>query len=313
MDAIEAEGGVAKAVLARLTANLTGETGEDQSVQVGQDEDLLAAVAKAAPGATLYLAAGEYRLSDPLVLLDGLTIAGAGQEETVVVSSSAEVSVVVISPDLVGLRGLTVRRDTEVPGSVVVAGGSVTLAIEEVVLRGGRAAKDVGGGAGLDLAGASGGTAPAVTTVELTNVDLVDNGWAGLAVGTGHRVSMSGGRIADNGECGACFLAGAQGSLEDVVVVDNGVGVAAVGASTPVLSRLRISGGEVGVQVGDTASPSIDDTTILDTERAGLIFTDAAAGVLRQVTCRKVPVGIVLSSEALPSLIEVECTLVRQE
>lgn len=308
---VRAESDVALAVFARITANLTGATGNRRSVPVGEGEDLLAAVATAAPGATLNLAAGEYRLSHSLVLLDGITLSGAGREETRLVSSATDVSVLVISPDLVGLEQLTVSRDHAAPGSVLIASASTSVSLDAVTLEGARTSSDKRGGAGLDLASASGTTSPGRTTVQLTDVVLRDNAWAGLAVGGGHRVSVLTSRFADNGQCGACFIGAAEGSIERSRFTGNGVGVAVVGTSTAVLGDNRIAGGDVGIQVGDQATPTISGNRVSGSKRAALIYTNTAGGVLKGTTCSGVDVGIVLSAKALPSLSGNDCTLAR--
>lgn len=299
------------AVLRRLTANLTGTVGTDTTVEVELGDDLSKVVATAAPGATLYLAKGEYRLKDTLVLLDGITLAGRGRQQTRLLSDAAGVSVLVMAASLVGLRDLTVRRNPKAPGTVVTAGSSTTLALEQVRLSGARTDANRQGGAGLDLAGTAGAASPGRTTVEVTDSEFLDNTWAGISVSAGHRVSVATSTFRDNGECGACFLGTAEGSIERSTFSDNGVGVAVVGSSAAVIRGNRFTGGQVGVQVGNTATPTIDGNRISSAKRAAVIFTDTAAGVVRKTRCVKVDVGIVLSAKALPSLMDNACTLAR--
>jgi len=308
---VVADGAVAEAVLARLTANLTGTTGTERTVQVAAGDDLAAVTATAAPGATLYLAEGRYRLPDTLVLLDGVTLVGVDRDATTLVSGAPDAAVLVLSPDLVGFRDLTITRDEETSGTVLVAGAATTISIERSTLSGGRADPDSRGGAGIDLAGADTGTSPGRTTVELTDVVLQDNAWAGLAVGGGHRVSVVDSTFRRNGECGACFLGVGEGSIERSTFVGNRIGVAVVDEATPVLTGNRIRGGSVGIQVAGKATPTITDNRLAGTGKAALIYTETAAGVLRGTTCTGVEVGIVLSAKALPSLHDNDCTLAR--
>ncbi|MGB7961607.1 MAG: right-handed parallel beta-helix repeat-containing protein [Propionicimonas sp.] len=311
LSGIQADGAVPSAVLRRLTANLTGTVGTDTTVEVELGDDLSKVVATAAPGATLYLAKGEYRLKDTLVLLDGITLAGRGRQQTRLLSDAAGVSVLVMAASLVGLRDLTVRRNPKAPGTVVTAGSSTTLALEQVRLSGARTDANRQGGAGLDLAGTAGAASPGRTTVEVTDSEFLDNTWAGISVSAGHRVSVATSTFRDNGECGACFLGTAEGSIERSTFSDNGVGVAVVGSSAAVIRGNRFTGGQVGVQVGNTATPTIDGNRISSAKRAAVIFTDTAAGVVRKTRCVKVDVGIVLSAKALPSLMDNACTLAR--
>lgn len=312
LESVTAEGPIAQAVLARLTANLLGTVGTEPSITVTPADDLRQVVATAAPGAIVYLDAGDYPLADPLVLLDTITLVGEGRDATRLESSADEIAVLVMTSDLVGLRSLTLERDVAVAGSGIVTGVAPTLVLEDVTIAGARAAQD-GGGAGLDLTGSDDAAGPDRTTVEVTGALFRDNGWAGISVAGGQRVSVQDSEFTDNGECGACFLGSAEGSITDSRFRDNGVGVAAVGTSVPVVRGNRISGGEVGVQVGGQAQPTIDDNRISKAERAAVIFTDTAGGVLRKTVCAKVDVGIALAKTALPSLMDNDCTVVRAE
>ncbi len=311
LKAVTADGPIAKAVLARLTANLLGTAGTEPSVTVGPTDDLLQVVATAAPGAIVYLDAGDYLLPTTLVLLDAITLVGEGRDATRLKSSADEVAVLVMTSDLVGLRSLTLQRDVAVPGSGVVTSGGPALVLEDVTIAGARAGKTGGGGAGLDLTGNDDATGPGRTTAELTGVRFSDNSWTGISVGGGQRVSVESSEFTKNGECGACFLGTAEGSITDSRFRDNGVGLAAIGRSVPVVRGNRISGGEVGIQVGGEARPTIDDNRISKSARAAVIFTDTAGGVLRKTTCSDVEVGIALAKTALPSLMDNDCTVVR--
>ena len=310
---VTAQGPIAQAVLARLTANLTGTADTEASVSAGPSDDLRQVVATAAPGAIVYLEAGDYPLPTTLVLLDSITLVGAGRDATTLTSAAPEVAVLVMTSEVVRLRDLSLQREVTVPGSGIVTGGTPTLVLEDVTVAGARAAEAGGGGAGLDLTGGNEAEGPGRTTVELTGVRLEDNGWAGLSVAGGQRVSVQESEFVGNGECGACFLGSAEGSITDSEFRDNGVGLAAVGASAPVVRGNRFSGGEVGVQVGGTAVPTIDDNRISKAKRAAAIYTDTAGGVLRKTVCSKVDVGIALAKTALPSLMDNDCTVVRAD
>ena len=308
---VSAEGPIAQAVLARLTANLTGAVGSSASVTATPADDLRQVVATAAPGAIVYLDAGDYALPGPLVLLDSVTLVGESRATTRLLSAAPEISVLIMTSDVVGLRQLTLQRDTAVPGSGIVTSAGPTLTLEDVTIAGARAAAGGGGGAGVDLTGGQDAASPDRTTVEVTRAAFRDNGWAGISVAGGQRVSVVDSEFAENGECGACFLGPAQGSIADSRFTGNGVGVAVVDTAAPVLRGNRISGGEVGIQVAGKAQPTIDDNRISKAKRAAAIFTDTSGGVLRKTVCEDVEVGIALSKTALPSLMDNECTVVR--
>lgn len=311
LGSVSADGPIAQAVLARLTANLTGTVGTEPSLTAGPSDDLRQVVATAAPGAIVYLDAGEYRLPSTLVLLDAITLVGEGRNDTRLTSTADEVAVLVMTSDPVGLRSLTLQRDTAVPGSGIVTSVGPTLTLEDVLIAGARTAKAGGGGAGVDLTGSDQATGPGRTTAEITRVLFRDNGWAGLSIATGQRVSVEDSEFTENGECGACFLGSAEGSITGSRFRNNGVGAAVVGTSDPVLRGNRISGGQVGVQVGGEARPTIDGNRISKADRAAVIYTDTAGGVLRGTSCTDVAVGIALARTALPSLMDNECTVVR--
>lgn len=308
---VTADGAVARAVLLRLTANLTGTIGTDPRVTIGPADDLHRVVAEAAPGAIVELAAGEYRLAETLVLLDAVTLAGEGRDRTRLRSSATEAAVLVMTAGLVGFRSLSLERDPLVPGSGIITGGVSAVRLEDVEVSGAQPGEQGRGGAGIDLAGSGTATEPEATTLEVTDSTFTGNGWAGISVAGGHRVSVESTTFDDNAECGICFLGAAGGSVQASRFSGNGVGVAAIGTSTPVIRGNTFSGGEVGVQIGDGAQPTLDDNRISTAERAAVIYTDTAAGVLRATVCSDVPVGIVLAKTALPSLIDNDCTVVR--
>lgn len=313
LEDVTADGAIARAVLLRLTANLTGTVGSGQSVQAAPGDDLAVVLARAAPGATVYLAAGDYDLPDTLVVLESVTLAGADRKTTRLRSAAEEMAVLVMTSGLVGFRDLSLERDRKVPGSGIVTGGASTVFLERVTVSGARSGPQRQGGAGVDLTGSETAAGPGRTTFEVTDAEFADNSWAGVAVSGGHRVSIVSARFSGNDECGLCFLGSAEGSVENSRFRDNGIGVAAVGTSTPVVSRNTITGGEVGAQAGGRAEPTLEGNRITGTARAAVIFTDTAAGVLRDTTCEDVPVGIALARTALPTLIDNDCTVVRAE
>jgi hypothetical protein len=297
---------VAEAVRRQLTATLTGTGGTAPAdIDVAVGDDLRDVVAGAAAGSTIRLGAGAHRLDGPLVLLEGITIVGAGREATTLVSTAPEGVVLVLADARTELRALSVRHEGDAPGSALLGGPAASLVLADVRLSGGTADAEGEGGAGILLYGE--GQPPATgTTLEVTDVEVRDNA-AGIVLTGGHRASMVRVTVAGNGQCGICFLGTAGGSVEDSVLDDNGVGIAATGSAQPALLRLVVTGGQVGVQAADDAAPSLQDVTVSAAGSAAIIFGDRAAGALDRVTCQDVPFGIVVSPDATPQLGETDC------
>lgn len=309
---VTTRGAVAKAVLRRMAAGMTGRITEKAGrISVAVTDDLAQRVAEAAAGSTLVLPAATFELAEPLVLLDGLSIVGAGRSDTVLATSAEESGIFVLTADLVLLSDLTVRRDTKSIGSGIVAGPSAVLSLSDVVVRGARAGEGNQGGAGIHMSAEGNDASGRGTTLEVTDSQFHDNSWAGVAVGGGHRVSIITSTFRDNDQCGVCFLAGGEGSVSESRFTDNGIGVAVIGDARPAIASNRITGGEVGIQVGETARPKIDRNTIKGAKKAALIYTDKAAGTLGHTTCRDVSYGIILGKDAVPTLIDNDCTLAR--
>lgn len=308
---VAAEGPVAQAVRARLVAMLTGRMSDATfDIAVPAGADLAAALAAAPAGAVLSLAPGQYQLPTTLVLLDGVTLRGAGEELTVLGSSAPEASVLIATRQAITLSGLTLARDTSVPGSGIVAGAETALVLEDLRVTGARPG-DAGGGAGVLVTGPADAAELTATSLEVTHATFADNGWAGLAVGGGHRVSVESSRFTGNGQCGLCFLDKSSGSVSDSFFEGNQVGVAVTGAAHPDLLKNEVTGGDVGLQVEGTAAPVADGTHISGQKRAAVIVGGTAGGAIANTVCANVEFGIVVTDTAAPTLTDNDCTLAR--
>lgn len=308
---VDAKGPVAQAVRARLVAMLTGQmsdTATDIAVPAGAD--LAAAVARAPAGAILVLAPGQYQLPGTLVLLDGVTLRGSGEQVTVLGSSAPEASVLVATRQVVTLAGLTLARDTSVPGSGIIAGAETALVLQDHRVTGARPG-DAGGGAGVLVTGPSDAAGQTATSLEVTRATFADNGWAGLAVGGGHRVSIQSATFTGNGQCGLCLLDNSSGSVRDSLFDGNQVGIAVAGAAQPRLLDNRIAGGDIGLQVEGTAAPVADGTRISGAQRAAVIVGGTAGGAVANTVCEDVTYGIVVTDTAAPTLTDNDCALAR--
>ncbi len=80
---VTARGPLAQAVLLRLRASLAGRASEAATtVDAGPGDDLPTVLSELGPGSTVTLAPGRYRLDSSLVLLQGVTLRGAGRGRT---------------------------------------------------------------------------------------------------------------------------------------------------------------------------------------------------------------------------------------
>lgn len=308
---VSAGGPVPDAVLRQLTASLTGEAATAPTVTaVAVGDDLRDALARSPDGSTLQLDAGEHQLDGPLVLLAGIEIRGAGRDATTIVSTAPEAAVLVLTGRRVGLAGLTLRRQADAPGSVVLGGPPASVVVSDARLTGGRADSEGEGGAGVLMYATGDDAAGRGTTLEVTDAELRDNE-AGIVLTGGHRSSIVGAVFASNGQCGICFLGPSDGSVEDSAFDGNGVGIAVAGTAAPSLLRISVNGGEVGLQASDSAAPAVEGATISGSSRAAVIYSGPVGGSLSGVSCVNVPFGIVVDAEAAPHIGDVDCELSR--
>lgn len=305
---VAAEGPVADAVLRQLSASLTGQTSPRADVvQVAPGEDLRDVVARVPEGTTIELAAGEHRLDASLVLLSGVTIRGAGRDATSIVSTAPDAAMLLLTGGRVELTGLTVRHEGDATASVVLGGPAASVVLTDARVSGGRVDGEGQGGSGILMFDDAEAATGRGTTMEVTGTELLDNRGGGIVLTGGHRASVVATLFAANGQCGICFLGAADGSVEDSILDDNGIGIAAMGTARPTLLRLTLRAGEVGIQAGDAATPSVEGVTITGAQRAALIFTGTAGGSLSGVTCEDVPFGIVISPDAAPQIGDTDC------
>ena len=308
---VQARGPIATAVLARLTATITGNVGPTPIAKVvAPGEDLSAIIAQLPAGSTVRLSAGEHRLTDPLVLLETVTIVGEGRDRTSIVSSAPDAAVLVLSPGRIELTGFSLIRAPGSQGTGVLTGPSAALVLTGMRISGNRASATTRGGAAVHLSAQPTDAAPRTTTFEMTDSELVDNEWAGVAVSGAHRVSIESSAFVRNGECGICFLDRASGSVARSTFTDNGVGAAAVGTAHPVLVDDTFSGGQVGIQADEDAAPGLQGNTIRSVARAAVILTGRSTGTVEGTSCPSVQFGIVIGKEAAPTLLRNACAAI---
>ncbi|MFE5408844.1 right-handed parallel beta-helix repeat-containing protein [Microbacterium sp. NPDC056569] len=311
LDDVRPQGSIATAVWRRVSATLLGEIPADAAERTFESgEDLAEVVAQIPEGGTLVLPAGTIEVEDTLVLLDGVTLRGAGRDATVIRSSAPDAAVLIAAAGLVSIADLTVEVAGTNPASAVVAGpwASVVLAGARVA---GATIADGIGGAGVYLSSGADDVSGEQTTLEVTDTLFERNGWAGLAVTGKHRVSIEASAFSGNGEVGLLFMDATSGSVRSSTFADNTVGVAVAGTASPTLLSSSASGGSVALQTDDSAAPTVDGLDIGGATTAAAILGGESGGWIGGVACHDVPFGIVVSSGAAPTMGSNSCPLSR--
>lgn len=309
---IDAEGAIAGAVLRRVSASLLGtvrDTAEEWAMEAG--EDLADVLARAAAGTVVVLPPGEYAATETLVLLEGVTLRGAGMDATTLRSTAPGAAIIVATAGLVRLESLSIALAGDEPASGLIAGPSASVALVDMRVSGAIAAADGAGGAGVYLSAVGIEASGRGTTLEITGSRFEGNGWAGIAVAGGHRVSIESSSFTSNASVGILFLDSASGSVAASTFADNGVGIAVTGSASPTLLESTVSGGSVGVQMDASSAPIIDGLEVSASATAGLIFGGESAGSVTATRCANVPYGIVVADTAAPTLGQNDCTLTR--
>ena len=309
LDQVRPEGAIATAVWRRVSATLLGRIPADtteRTLETG--EDLAEVVAQIPEGGTLVLPAGTVEADDTVVLLDGVTLRGAGRDATVLRSSASDAAVLIAATGLVKVVDMTVEVAGPDPASAVVAGPWASLVLSGARVAGATIADGIGG-AGVYLSAGADDVTGEQTTLEVTDTLFERNAWAGLAVTGRHRVSIEASRFAGNGEVGLLFMDATSGSVRSSTFADNTVGVAIAGTSSPTLLSTTASGGSVALQTDDSAAPTVDGMDIGGATTAAVILGGESGGWIGGVACHDVPFGIVVSSGAAPTMGPNSCAL----
>jgi hypothetical protein len=309
---IEPAGPIESAVWRRVSASLLGTVRQAAGEWVlAGGENLQDVVARAAEGSTVVLPAGTIDVDATLVLLEGITLRGAGRDATMIRSTASDAAIIVVTASLVRLENLTVEVTSEQPASGLVAGPSASVALNGVRMAGAVAGGAGVGGAGVYLSAEGDEGSGRGTTLEITDSAFERNAWAGVAVAGGHRVSIQSATFVGNGDVGLIFLDESSGSVSGSVFTDNTVGLAATGSATPTWLDSTVTGGSVGVQLDGTTAPTIKGLTVRGSTSAAVIFGGASGGSIGATVCDGVPFGIVISGTAAPTLGENSCTVAR--
>jgi hypothetical protein len=319
LDDLEASGPLAQAVKGQLVASMTGRVSpEVETREVGTRQDLRTVLPELAPGSTVRLAAGEHRLRDSVVLLQGVRLVGAGRGRTTLTSSAPDAALLALTQDRVDLRGLTLRHVGDEPASLVVGGASTSLVLDDVLVAGGSNGAGGGGRAAATRAPARGGSGVLMaagrsaggkrtTTLQVTDSVFRSNEAAGILLSGGHVASVVRSDFLDSGQCGICFVGTSSGLVRRARLQGGVAGLIAADGAAPLLVDSSVSSAQIGVQAVDRASPIIRRTTVTGASRGALLFGDRTRGRVESVTCPGSRFGIVVAPRAVPFVGENRC------
>jgi hypothetical protein len=278
---LRARSPIAVAVADQLRATLLGTPPPAaEEIALAPGDDLATAVVVAPAGSTVRLAPGEYRVDEAVLVLQALTIVGAGADRTLVTSYAGDIAVLAGATSELVLADLTLALAVE--GAVGLLLEAPTYAVRGVHVTGGRAA-ETGGGSGIvigipDALQAARADGPPGRRIEDTEVS--ENEGGGILVQGGAIPEMHRLTLRDNGACGVCYL-GSEGG---------------------VLTESRLMGNDVGVWLANTARPSIGSNKLIGPGQAGLVYTAEATGRATGNEIRGYPIGVEIRDQAAPEL-----------
>lgn len=285
LERLRGDGVIADAIAGGLRQTTVGASvGPAQDIEVGVDDDLAGIAVTAPSGSTLRLSAGDHRTAEPVVIPHAVTIVGAGQDRTRLVSTAEESAVLVLGTGELELADLTVTHDASRTSAVVVL-AATTYQLRNVTVEGGKVEEDGTGGIGLYVESGVEGPAAPVDRGDapqrlLDGVTIRDNEGPGLYVAGTSAPWIAGGAFLDNGTCGVCYVQDAGGRLEDS----------------------RVSGNDVGILVSGRADPEVVGSTIADNRTDGVVVDAAARGRIHDsLITTSGDRGVTVSGEATPT------------
>jgi len=287
--------------------------------------DLVEAVAALAPGSTIELEAGTYRLDAPLDVSKALTLTGAGMEQTVIVSDAPEYVIYFTGDGIFIMRDLTVRHDGEAEADVVLADGEEVSAqrcrftgavyLEDGTPRAGLRVKGVTQGmvfdseavgndldgfrleddAGLILSN------NVCSDNDQIGINLRDNSSAeinsntcernvlnGISLADNASAVIDGNTLRDNGESGLVYFEDSGGAAYNNTSTQNGLH---------------------GISVNDNAVPTLEANICIENIEDGIVYFEASGGTARDNECTNNGLhGIGVSDTAAPTLVNNLCS-----
>lgn len=258
-------------------------------------DDLAALVRQVPEGGTLELAAGEYRLLAPLRLSQGISLVGAGREQTRIVSSAADSLLRFEGAGRLVIRGISFVHQGQAPAEVLVIEGGIfdirDARFSGAVFDG----EESLGGDGLWVRGGARGT--------VVGSEFSDNALYGLEVADQSQVLLEDNRFSGNGHAGlAVFDEGGGRALRNVLeqnrrygalfgddsfmvlqeslVQNNRVGLRYQGAAGGVARRNTVQNNRsYGIEVDERAIPRLESNSLRGNQSSGIAYDGTAGGV----------------------------------
>jgi parallel beta-helix repeat protein len=240
----------------------------------GDYPSLAEAVRNAAPGGRIVLEAGIYPLDAPVTIDKALSLAGAGDQQTVILSASPEYVLQFQGPGPFWVENIAFRHDgTEPANVVVVLGGEASFYF--CSFSGGVFSTDAGyGGNGLFLGGSTRG--------QVYDCEAMRNQEQGILLREGAQITIEHSDVHHNGGCGIGYFGEAAGTALSNEVAHNGLH---------------------GICLSDTARPLLEGNTCRHNDSSGMVYFAQAGGEARQNDCSlNGKTGISVQGQAQPLL-----------
>lgn len=302
---VEGKGVLAQALVRQLRVSLSGKLPDSPVTRsAGTDTDLDEALAEMPEGSTLHLAAGTYRRSQPLVLLRGVTIAGAGPTTTDITSTAGGLTVLVMGGVKATLQAVAITSASSTAASGILAGAGAAVTLTDTRIAGAHSDGKGHGGSGILVAGTvNPGRADArQTSVDISDSEFADNDAAGVAVAGVTAVTVRNSTFRRNNECGVCFIGASAGTVQGNIFNRNAVGVAVTATSHPTIRGNTFRGDRFAVQAGDRSRPVIAGNTIAAATGAAILYLGQAAGRASRNRCNNDKFDIVVRRGTSPLL-----------
>ena len=233
------------------------------------------AVAAALPRATITVGPGEYRLIWGLEVKKALTLAGAGMDETVIVSGSPDYVIAFAGTGTFAAEGIAFRHDGSQGADVVVIEDG-TGAFSWCSFSGATYVEGEGNRAGLRFSGTSGGS--------VENSLVFGNGNTGILVEQQARPELRRNTVRDNTMVGIGYKDLAQGVASENTCTGHGIGIA----------------------VTVEARPTVETNTCSDNDY-GIAYLENGGGECRGNECVRNQIGIAVGPSSTVELVDNDC------
>ena len=279
------------------------------TISITTDDDIGAVLATIAPGSTISFAPGVYEIDEPIVVDVDVTFQGAGLGETIISSSAEGVAVTFVGPGGFALEDITIEHVGSLEASVlVVIEGPLRITRSE--LRGGVAGTEgTGGGHGLVIAfdplegfperSAADREGPLV----IESSRIVGNAAAGVLLTGPAAPTITDTLIATNGGCGVCYTSTSGGRLESSTVSSNQIGVQISETASLVIHDSSIVGSEnAGISLDGESIVEVTDSIIEDNGGVGVQSIELATATIDTTLIQSHGVGVLSAGDAIVRL-----------